>query len=363
MAPAVRRKKLSTTPPPKLKPALSTATPRLSPSKIPTSTNSRLRSPIRKINNRGLTSPQKRIIIDNLLLEINERVRRLRAQYEVQAQALRHRIEMRINRVPKKLWNAKMGDLLLKHATAASSTIVNPILAAGPVDARALVEEVKRLSGDHETSGSREEERESKKSSASESLVVAKKRVTKKVTSTTCRTDLPLPQVPVSTSYTISTSSISPSKTSISRVVTHPPSSPVKRVYSPLARQETVPRKYSPLPSSQIPHTDSSIIEAPLTPLSAKSSNVKPAAKVSRSNAVKQKALKSISYVPPPVPQENERHYIKNTLSSGSLKENKVEGVVKKDKLDKDVSMKAGKVTTGSDRSTNGGRGVLRQRK
>ena len=52
---------------------------------------------------------------------------------------------MRINRVPKKLWNAKMGDLLLKHATAASSTIVDPIWAAGPIDAKALVEEVKRL--------------------------------------------------------------------------------------------------------------------------------------------------------------------------------------------------------------------------
>ncbi|KAF8455641.1 Borealin N terminal-domain-containing protein [Terfezia claveryi] len=144
MAPAVRRKKLSITPPHKLKPAPPAATPRLSPSKIPTSSHARLRSPIRKIN-KGLTSPQKRIIIDNLMLEMNERVRRLRAQYEVQAQALRNRIEMRINRVPKKLWNAKMGDLLLKHATAASSTIVAPIRAAGPIDAKALVEEVKRL--------------------------------------------------------------------------------------------------------------------------------------------------------------------------------------------------------------------------
>lgn len=79
------------------------------------------------------------------LFTVNERVRRLRAQYEVQAQALRHRIEMRINRVPKKLWNAKMGDLLLKHATAASSTIVAPARATGLIDAKALVEEVKRL--------------------------------------------------------------------------------------------------------------------------------------------------------------------------------------------------------------------------
>lgn len=37
-----------------------------------------------------------------------------------------------------------MGDLLLKHP-AASSTIITPIRAAGPIDAKALVEEVKRL--------------------------------------------------------------------------------------------------------------------------------------------------------------------------------------------------------------------------
>lgn len=299
------------------------------------------------------------------MLEMNERVRRLRAQYEVQAQALRNRIEMRINRVPKKLWNAKMGDLLLKHATAASSTIVAPIRAAGPIDAKALVEEVKILSsGGHETGGSRKEvtvEHESKKSSTSESLVVLKKRVTKKVTSsTTYRTDLAPPQVPVPTSHAISTSSTSPSEANITCDITHSSPPLVKRVYSPPVRQETAPRKRSPLPSS---HKDSNITEALHTPLTAKSSNVKPAAKISRSNAVKPKVLKSISLVPPPVPQENERHYIKNTLSSGSLKENKVEGIVKKDKLDKDISVKARKVTTGSDRSANDGRRVLRQRK
>lgn len=76
---------------------------------------------------------------------MNERVRRLRAQYEVQAQALRHRIEMRINRVPKKLWNAKMGELLLKHATSGTSHIVAPIQPVVSVDAQVFVEEVKRL--------------------------------------------------------------------------------------------------------------------------------------------------------------------------------------------------------------------------
>lgn len=73
---------------------------------------------------------------------VNERVRRLRAQYEVQAQALRRRIEMRINRVPKKLWNAKMGELLLQHARAQS---IAPAKLAAPVNAKVFVEDVKRL--------------------------------------------------------------------------------------------------------------------------------------------------------------------------------------------------------------------------
>ncbi|KAJ6445784.1 Borealin-lik [Purpureocillium lavendulum] len=73
------------------------------------------RSPIRK-QRKGLSLHQKQALIDNLQLEITERARRLRAQYNIQAQGLRSRVEIRINRIPMSLRKIKMGDLLLKYA-------------------------------------------------------------------------------------------------------------------------------------------------------------------------------------------------------------------------------------------------------
>ncbi|KAK2593810.1 hypothetical protein QQS21_008468 [Conoideocrella luteorostrata] len=72
------------------------------------------RSPIKK-RKMGLTAPQKQALIDNLQIEITERARRLRAQYQLQAQGLRSRIEIRINRIPMSLRKLKMGDLLQKY--------------------------------------------------------------------------------------------------------------------------------------------------------------------------------------------------------------------------------------------------------
>lgn len=46
-----------------------------------------------------------------LISEVTERARKLRIQYKLQAQSLRARIEMRINRVPSSLRRTKMGDL------------------------------------------------------------------------------------------------------------------------------------------------------------------------------------------------------------------------------------------------------------
>ncbi|QUC18275.1 uncharacterized protein UV8b_02516 [Ustilaginoidea virens] len=73
------------------------------------------RSPIRR-RRMALSAPQKQALIDNLQLEITERARRLRAQYQLQAQGLRSRIEIRINRIPMALRKLKMGDLLQKYA-------------------------------------------------------------------------------------------------------------------------------------------------------------------------------------------------------------------------------------------------------
>ncbi|KAL2860921.1 uncharacterized protein BJX67DRAFT_318148 [Aspergillus lucknowensis] len=62
-----------------------------------------------------ITRSQKQALMDNLQLEITERARKLRAQYALQAQDLRARLERRINRIPVALRKANMGELLEKH--------------------------------------------------------------------------------------------------------------------------------------------------------------------------------------------------------------------------------------------------------
>lgn len=78
---------------------------------------------------------------------VTERAKKLRAQYSMQAKALRQRIEMRINRVPKKLWGAKMGELLSQSGSVV--ILGNPpgLVSAksNVVTVREFVEDVKRL--------------------------------------------------------------------------------------------------------------------------------------------------------------------------------------------------------------------------
>ncbi|KAF9869787.1 hypothetical protein CkaCkLH20_12704 [Colletotrichum karsti] len=62
----------------------------------------------------GITLEQKQAIIDNLQLEITDRARRLRAQYNQQAQTLRSRIQMRVNRVPRSMLKMTMADLVAR---------------------------------------------------------------------------------------------------------------------------------------------------------------------------------------------------------------------------------------------------------
>ncbi|MCJ1324025.1 hypothetical protein MMC10_000687 [Thelotrema lepadinum] len=71
------------------------------------------RSPIKK--QAMITQRQKQALIDNLQLEITERARKLRAQYALQAQSLRTRVELRVNRIPTALRKANMGELLQKY--------------------------------------------------------------------------------------------------------------------------------------------------------------------------------------------------------------------------------------------------------
>ncbi|KAM0322840.1 hypothetical protein ACHAQA_009181 [Verticillium albo-atrum] len=83
------------------------------PTKAATATPTR-RSPIKK--RKGITIEQKQALIDNLQLEITDRARRLRAQYHAQAQSLRSRVEMRVNRIPRSLLKSTMQDLVAKCA-------------------------------------------------------------------------------------------------------------------------------------------------------------------------------------------------------------------------------------------------------
>ncbi|KAL4900729.1 hypothetical protein BDW74DRAFT_170686 [Aspergillus multicolor] len=73
-----------------------------------------------------ITRSQKQALMDNLQLELTERARKLRAQYALQAQDLRARIERRVNRIPLALRKANMGELLEKHNAALRAQLENP---------------------------------------------------------------------------------------------------------------------------------------------------------------------------------------------------------------------------------------------
>ncbi|KAK0250012.1 hypothetical protein LTS09_014892 [Friedmanniomyces endolithicus] len=81
----------------------------------------------------GITQAQKQALLDNLQLEITERARKLRAQYALQAQGLRTRLEMRVNRIPQALRQRKMGDLLAEHAEKARVTAAPAVPQKDPL--------------------------------------------------------------------------------------------------------------------------------------------------------------------------------------------------------------------------------------
>ncbi|KAL2808550.1 Borealin N terminal-domain-containing protein [Aspergillus granulosus] len=72
-----------------------------------------------------ITRSQKQALMDNLQLEITERARKLRAQYALQAQDLRARIERRVNRIPIALRKSNMGELFEKHNAALRAQLEN----------------------------------------------------------------------------------------------------------------------------------------------------------------------------------------------------------------------------------------------
>ncbi|KAF2460053.1 Borealin N terminal-domain-containing protein [Lineolata rhizophorae] len=61
-----------------------------------------------------ITEVQKQALVDNLQLEVTERARKLRAQYSLNAQNLRSRLEFRVHRIPQSLRSANVLDLVEK---------------------------------------------------------------------------------------------------------------------------------------------------------------------------------------------------------------------------------------------------------
>ncbi|KAI4177928.1 MAG: hypothetical protein LQ343_000012 [Gyalolechia ehrenbergii] len=59
-------------------------------------------------------------------VQVTERARKLRAQYALQAQSLRTRIELRVNRIPTAMRKAKMGELYEKYIESTKSPTIPP---------------------------------------------------------------------------------------------------------------------------------------------------------------------------------------------------------------------------------------------
>ncbi|KAI7341665.1 hypothetical protein KC354_g16966 [Hortaea werneckii] len=94
-------------------------------------------SPVKTMT--GITEAQKQTLVDNLQLEITERARKLRAQYAMQAQGLRTRLEMRVNRIPQGLRKRNIQDLLDEHAQRERPQPAPPVPATNAEPAKVPV--------------------------------------------------------------------------------------------------------------------------------------------------------------------------------------------------------------------------------
>lgn len=164
MAPLRRKKGASPVSPTRTPLARNSPIPQFSPSRLAV-VKTPMRSPLRQVRHSGITKSQKAVILENLNLEstfdtyvlhwntkltvlstVTERAKKLRAQYSMQARSLKQRIEMRINRVPKKLWGATMGELLAQAGPAVTGNSSGPVSTKlNAVAVKGFVEDVKRL--------------------------------------------------------------------------------------------------------------------------------------------------------------------------------------------------------------------------
>lgn len=264
-------------------------------------------SPIKRVKEGRMTKKRKQALAENLELEIAERTRKLRSQYSQQAHALRQRIEMRINRVPKKLWKMKMGDLITQ---AEGKDVATSMAGFGGV--KGFVDDIR--------SQSRIEiGREAH-------LTVAKQKSPKKPPVPSARKRMPPPPMPSSPAVSRSSKAIPLTSSSI-------PSSPVHQTYSPATRQASKPTRSGKGKAAQV----GSPVTRPRTRPATRSStgaaftaaeNILEASSASkrgaRSSQPRSKAQSGATSNP-----SLKRGGAKGTGSNGSLKENKVAGVRK----------------------------------
>ncbi|KAK5654948.1 hypothetical protein OQA88_6705 [Cercophora sp. LCS_1] len=89
----------------------------LASQKVPTKTGEEAsqESPFKK-RKVGITAAQKQALIENIQLEITERARKLRSNYNILAQTLRTRVEIRVHRISRPLRNLTMGELVQTYS-------------------------------------------------------------------------------------------------------------------------------------------------------------------------------------------------------------------------------------------------------
>ncbi|KAH0562804.1 hypothetical protein GP486_002566 [Trichoglossum hirsutum] len=97
-------------------------------------------SPIQK-RRKAITQARKQAKDKELTVNdhaVSERARKLRAQYSLQAQGLKTRIEIRINRIPMALRKANIGELLAKYSEEQEPSNASKIKVASATTAAAI---------------------------------------------------------------------------------------------------------------------------------------------------------------------------------------------------------------------------------
>ncbi|TGZ80097.1 hypothetical protein EX30DRAFT_396661 [Ascodesmis nigricans] len=287
--------------------------------------NSSDKDPLRRVHGGAVTKRFKTVTIENLNLEIAERVRKQRSLYETQARLLRQRIEMRINRIPRQFWKMTMGELLLSEAKGQAP--VSRELST----LKKLVEDVRR-SGRGEPVASQ-----------GNGITVKKRQVSQNLLQPATRDQMPPPLAPTST-------------------VVNPPagetitldSQPVRRPLSPVKAAPAKPARQK-RPATAASHraqsraTARTSIETAATSASADVGYA--STKEPKSLQARSKALSASTHNNPP---SLKRGGAKGAGgSNGSLKENKVAGV-------KEPAATKGRARTNT--TSSAGR-VLRSRK